>query len=173
MHAPVDQAHSPLTRYRAPMVLLCVSAPSFMLQLDANIVAVSLPSISQSLDANFAGTEWVVTAYTLSFASLLLPAGALAIGSDGSGCSLAAWFSSRRRRHGHPGRDGGRLAVWLRLNQRHRIGIGSSPAQIEFRRMLGAPSPLWERLHRRAKRVRDGSGVCLRGENPSSGTDFA
>jgi hypothetical protein len=39
--------------------------------------------------------------------------------------------------------------------------------------MLGAPSPLWERLHRRAKRVRDGSGVCLRGENPSSGTDFA
>jgi EmrB/QacA subfamily drug resistance transporter len=78
MHAPVDQVQSPLTRYRALMVLLCVSAPSFMLQLDANIVAVSLPSISQSLDTNFAGIEWVVTAYTLSFASLLLPAGALA-----------------------------------------------------------------------------------------------
>jgi hypothetical protein len=39
MHAPVDQAHSPLRRYRAVLVLLCVSAPSFMLQLDANIVA--------------------------------------------------------------------------------------------------------------------------------------
>jgi EmrB/QacA subfamily drug resistance transporter len=78
MHAPVDQAQSPLQRYRALLVLLCVSAPSFMLQLDANIVAVSLPSISQSLKANFAGIEWVVTAYTLSFASLLLPAGALA-----------------------------------------------------------------------------------------------
>src|SRR5258708_18580386 len=76
MHAPVDQVPSPLTRYRALLVLLCVSAPSFMLQLDANIVAVSLPSISQSLKANFAGIEWVVTAYTLSFASLLLPAGA-------------------------------------------------------------------------------------------------
>jgi EmrB/QacA subfamily drug resistance transporter len=60
------------------LVLICVSAPSFMLQLDANIVAVSLPSISESLRANFAGIEWVVTAYTLSFASLLLPAGALA-----------------------------------------------------------------------------------------------
>jgi len=60
------------------LVLICVSAPSFMLQLDSNIVAVSLPSISESLRANFAGIEWVVTAYTLSFASLLLPAGALA-----------------------------------------------------------------------------------------------
>ena len=60
------------------LVLICVSAPSFMLQLDANIVAVSLPSIGESLGANFAGIEWVITAYTLSFASLLLPAGALA-----------------------------------------------------------------------------------------------
>jgi EmrB/QacA subfamily drug resistance transporter len=67
-----------LDRYRALLVLICSSAPSFMLQLDTNIVAVSLPSISESLKANFAGIEWVVTAYTLSFASLLLPAGALA-----------------------------------------------------------------------------------------------
>ncbi|HVX78808.1 MAG TPA: MFS transporter [Bradyrhizobium sp.] len=67
-----------LQRYRPLLVLVCSSAPSFMLQLDTNIVAVSLPSISHSLKANFAGIEWVVTAYTLSFASLLLPAGALA-----------------------------------------------------------------------------------------------
>ncbi|MGC1305152.1 MAG: MFS transporter, partial [Caulobacteraceae bacterium] len=60
------------------LVLLCVSAPSFMLQLDANIVAVSLPSISHSLRAGFTDIEWVITAYTLSFASLVLPAGALA-----------------------------------------------------------------------------------------------
>ena len=70
-------------RLRAPgvqqmLVLICVSAPSFMLQLDANIVAVSLPSISRSLQANFSGIEWVITAYTLTFASLMLPAGALA-----------------------------------------------------------------------------------------------
>jgi EmrB/QacA subfamily drug resistance transporter len=78
MHAVVDPPKSWLAAYRPMLVLLCVSAPSFMLQLDANIVAVSLPSISESLKANFAGIEWVVTAYTLSFASLLLPAGALA-----------------------------------------------------------------------------------------------
>ncbi|WP_250527853.1 MFS transporter [Caballeronia sp. GAWG2-1] len=60
------------------LVLICTSAPSFMLQLDANIVSVSLPSIARSLHADFAGIEWVITAYMLSFASLLMPAGALA-----------------------------------------------------------------------------------------------
>ena len=78
MQAVVDQTNSQPTGLHAMLVLTCVSAPSFMLQLDANIVAVSLPSIGESLGANFAGIEWVITAYTLSFASLLLPAGALA-----------------------------------------------------------------------------------------------
>ena len=78
MQTSVAGQASLLERYRPLLVLICSSAPSFMLQLDTNIVAVSLPSISQSLKANFAGIEWVVTAYTLSFASLLLPAGALA-----------------------------------------------------------------------------------------------
>jgi EmrB/QacA subfamily drug resistance transporter len=59
-------------------VLLCTSVPSFMINLDSNIVAVSLRSISHSLDANFTAIEWVVSAYTLTFASLVLPAGALA-----------------------------------------------------------------------------------------------
>ena len=78
MQTAVAPEASLLERYRPLLVLICSSAPSFMLQLDTNIVAVSLPSISASLKANFAGIEWVVTAYTLSFASLLLPAGALA-----------------------------------------------------------------------------------------------
>jgi EmrB/QacA subfamily drug resistance transporter len=60
------------------LVLVCTSVPSFMLQLDANIVSVSLPAIARSLNASFAGIEWVITAYMLSFASLLMPAGALA-----------------------------------------------------------------------------------------------
>src|SRR6201996_7255684 len=69
---------SPLTARQALLVLICTSAPSFMLQLDANIVSVSLPAIARSLGASFAGIEWVVTAYMLSFAALLMPAGALA-----------------------------------------------------------------------------------------------
>jgi EmrB/QacA subfamily drug resistance transporter len=60
------------------LILLCVSVPSFMISLDSNIVAVTLASIAHALHADFAAIEWVVSAYTLTFASLLLPAGTLA-----------------------------------------------------------------------------------------------
>src|SRR6201996_7165456 len=77
MHVAVDPAEVAASAKRqALLVLTCTSAPSFMLQLDANIVSVSLPAIARSLNAGFAGIEWVVTAYMLSFASLLMPAGA-------------------------------------------------------------------------------------------------
>jgi MFS family permease len=69
---------SPLSAKQPMLVLIATSAPSFMLHLDANIVSVSLPAIARSLGASFAGIEWVVTAYLLSFAALLMPAGALA-----------------------------------------------------------------------------------------------
>ncbi len=47
-----------------PLILLCVSIPSFMLSLDANIVALPLPSISRSLNTNSSDIEWVISAYT-------------------------------------------------------------------------------------------------------------
>lgn len=59
------------------LLLLCVSIPSFMINLDGNIVAVSLPSIARALHADFASIEWVISAYTLTFAALVMPAGAL------------------------------------------------------------------------------------------------
>jgi MFS family permease len=72
-------SHSPAaTRGAQRLVLLCVSLPSFMLQLGGNIVAVSVPAISRSLHADFAAIEWVVSAYALSFAALMMPSGALA-----------------------------------------------------------------------------------------------
>jgi EmrB/QacA subfamily drug resistance transporter len=67
-----------LIERRQLLVLLATSVPSFMMQLDANIVSVSLPSIAHSLHASFSGIEWVVSAYMLAFATLLMPAGALA-----------------------------------------------------------------------------------------------
>ena len=76
--ATAPAASKRFSERHALLVLICTSAPSFMLQLDANIVSVSLPVIARSLNASFAGIEWVITAYMLSFASLLLPAGALA-----------------------------------------------------------------------------------------------
>jgi EmrB/QacA subfamily drug resistance transporter len=59
------------------LLLLCVSVPSFMINLDGNIVAVSLASIAKALHADFASIEWVISAYTLTFAALVMPAGGL------------------------------------------------------------------------------------------------
>jgi EmrB/QacA subfamily drug resistance transporter len=60
------------------LTLLTASAVCSLIVLDTNIVAVTLPSIARDLDANFADIEWVVSAYMLAFAALLLPAGSLA-----------------------------------------------------------------------------------------------
>ncbi len=49
-----------------------------MTVLDSNVVGVILPSIARDLHAGFAQVEWVVSAYVLCFASMLLPAGVIA-----------------------------------------------------------------------------------------------
>ncbi|MBY0382379.1 MAG: MFS transporter [Xanthobacteraceae bacterium] len=75
---PALQIAEPMSRRQTLFVLLCASVPSFMINLDSNIVAVSLSSIARSLKADFADIEWVISAYTLTFASLMLPSGELA-----------------------------------------------------------------------------------------------
>jgi len=58
-----------------------VAATSFgfvVVQLDVTIVNVALPAIASDLHAEVASLQWVVDAYTLAFAVLLLSAGALA-----------------------------------------------------------------------------------------------
>jgi EmrB/QacA subfamily drug resistance transporter len=59
-------------------ILLTTSLVSSLIVLDTNIVAVSLPAIGQSLGASFTDIEWVVSSYLLSYASLLMGAGAYA-----------------------------------------------------------------------------------------------
>jgi hypothetical protein len=46
--------------------------------LDISAVYVALPGIQQSLGASFAGLQWIVDAYALSLAALMLTAGGLA-----------------------------------------------------------------------------------------------
>jgi EmrB/QacA subfamily drug resistance transporter len=46
--------------------------------LDTNIVAVALPTIGRELHAGFVSMQWVISAYLITFASLLLPSGTLA-----------------------------------------------------------------------------------------------
>ena len=63
---------------RRAKVLACATGASFMIMLDSNIVGVSLASISRDLHAPFTDIEWVVSGYILTFASLLMSAGAIA-----------------------------------------------------------------------------------------------
>lgn len=58
--------------------LLAVCTAMFMLLLDITIVNVALPDIEQHLDASFSQLQWIVDAYALSLAALLLTAGSLA-----------------------------------------------------------------------------------------------
>ena len=61
---------------RWTLVAVCVT--TFMLLLDITIVVVALPSIQRRLHAGLTGLEWVVDAYALTLAALILTAGALA-----------------------------------------------------------------------------------------------
>ena len=56
-------------------ILLVASLVSSLIMLDSNIVAVSLPAIGRSLGASFTDVQWVISAYVLTYASLLLASG--------------------------------------------------------------------------------------------------
>src|ERR1700722_17758508 len=56
-------------------LLLTASLVSSLIMLDSNIVAVSLPAIGRSLDASFTDVQWVISAYVLTYAALLMASG--------------------------------------------------------------------------------------------------
>jgi EmrB/QacA subfamily drug resistance transporter len=58
--------------------LTAVSVATFMLLLDITVVNVALPSIREDLGASFTDLQWVVDAYALTLAALVLTAGSLA-----------------------------------------------------------------------------------------------
>src|SRR4051812_49635147 len=58
--------------------LLAVTTATFMLLLDITVVNVALPSIRDDLGASFTDLQWVIDAYALTLAALVLTAGSLA-----------------------------------------------------------------------------------------------
>ena len=72
MHALAPQTAPDPRRWWA-LALLC--GAFFMVILDAAIVAVALPSIQEELSFSAQGLQWVVSAYALTFAGLLLLGG--------------------------------------------------------------------------------------------------
>src|ERR1700677_4262716 len=61
---------------RATLIVACVG--QFMTLLDVSIVNTALPAIQRGLHSSFSDLQWVVDAYALTFAVLLLTAGAIA-----------------------------------------------------------------------------------------------
>jgi EmrB/QacA subfamily drug resistance transporter len=57
------------------LAVLCMAA--FTINLDTTIVNIALPSLVRQLDASTRELQWIVDAYTLTFASLVLAAGSL------------------------------------------------------------------------------------------------
>jgi EmrB/QacA subfamily drug resistance transporter len=68
-------ARPPLRRRRLWIVLVLCCVAQFMLQLDVSIVTVALPAMRTSLGLSGTTIQWVVNAYTLTFAGLLLLGG--------------------------------------------------------------------------------------------------
>jgi len=67
-----------LSASRVPrLALLVATLGMFIVTLDALVINVALPAIGSDLGNGMTGLQWVVDGYTLTFAALLLSAGAL------------------------------------------------------------------------------------------------
>lgn len=88
-------------RRRQVLVVMCVGM--FLVQLDVTVVNVALPAIRTELHVSLAGQQWVVDAYAVVLAALLLAGGTVGdryghkrvvlagLGLFGLGCSAARW----------------------------------------------------------------------------------
>lgn len=71
----------------SPLVACCLG--TFLLLLYTSIVTVALPSVGTGLHAGFASQQWIINAYTLALAGLLLGAGAISDALDSRRVYLA------------------------------------------------------------------------------------
>jgi EmrB/QacA subfamily drug resistance transporter len=72
---PILEGAGPNPRRWQILAVLCVSL--FVIVMDNTIVNVALPTLARELDAGTSSLQWIVDAYTLVFAGLLLAAGGL------------------------------------------------------------------------------------------------
>src|SRR5438445_5684892 len=72
-HQPVDGGAA---RHKG-IVLLALLLAALIINIDVTIVNVTLPSLVRQLGATTTNLQWIVDAYSLVFASLILAAGSL------------------------------------------------------------------------------------------------
>jgi EmrB/QacA subfamily drug resistance transporter len=76
MTAGIDRGAATATVHRGlALAVLCLAA--FTINLDTTIVNIALPSLVRQLDASTRELQWIVDAYTLTFAAFVLAAGSL------------------------------------------------------------------------------------------------
>jgi DHA2 family methylenomycin A resistance protein-like MFS transporter len=85
--AQQSSAERELNHSPSPALTLTAALLGFaLITLDASVVNVALPSMGAALGGGMSGLQWVVDAYTLAFAALMLSTGAF---SDRAGASRA------------------------------------------------------------------------------------
>ena len=67
----------PDSHTRKGLVLLALCSAALIINIDVTIVNVALPSLVRQLDATTTNLQWIIDAYTLVFAALILAAGSL------------------------------------------------------------------------------------------------
>jgi MFS family permease len=77
-----------------PLILASLLLAAFAINLDTTIVNVALPSLVRELHASDTQLEWIVDAYNLVFAALVLAAGKLGDRVGRKGVLLAGSASS-------------------------------------------------------------------------------
>src|SRR5256885_15656425 len=65
-----------MTQRTGTLIIVCLATA--MLMLDIAVVNTALPHIASDLHASLGGLQWVVDAYTLALASVVLTAGSVA-----------------------------------------------------------------------------------------------
>ncbi len=73
-YRPAEATEAPPGPRRA-LGLISVCLGFFVIQLDVTIVNVALPAIQRQVGGSVGGLQWVIDAYTLALASVMLTAG--------------------------------------------------------------------------------------------------
>jgi EmrB/QacA subfamily drug resistance transporter len=139
------------------LAVLCLAA--FTINLDTTIVNIALPSLVRQLEASTRELQWIVDAYTLTFASLVLAAGSLSdrYGRKGALLTGLAVFGTATAVGGLVDSPGALIAV------RAVMGVG---AAVIFPATLSIISNLYIERSERARAIgvwgaMTGLGVAL------------
>src|SRR2546430_4228895 len=105
---------------RRPLILVSLLLAAFLINLDITIVNVALPTLVRELHASNSQLQWVVDAYNLVFAALLLASGSLSdrLGRKGMLMSGLAVFGIASLAGGFMGTPGQLIAA------RRGMGLG-------------------------------------------------